>query len=113
MIDIKNLSDKTAKLYQLLLSTGLTEEKSYEALTKLEGSMYRSIVEDVLGQVTGEKLNALDKMYKDEAKEEQIAAFLNITDEELKRRMEEKLDLYCKNLTAALPSFKTKAPPTP
>lgn len=109
MIDIKNLSEKAAKLFQLLLATGLTEEKAYEAMAKLEDSMYRSIIEDAMGKVTGEKLNALDKLYENNATEEQIAAFLNIDETELQKRMEEKLELYCKNLTAGMVSLKSQS----
>lgn len=117
MIDIQNLAAKSVKLFELLRDSGMPEEKVFEEMVKLEDKFYRDIITDILGDVTGEKLTALDKMYEDKATQDQIAAFLNINEEELKRRLEEKIDLYCKNFPAGtsapkIPSEPTAPPPS-
>ena len=116
MINIQNLSEKSGKLFKLLSDSGLSEEKALDEMVKLEDIFYRTIIEDILGDVTGEKLNALDKMYDEEATDDQIAAFLNITPEELSRRFEQKMDEYIADLSADQASLKEKVTenvPTP
>lgn len=116
MINIQNLATKSVKLFELLRDSGMNEDKVFEEMVKLEDNFYRDIITDILGKVTGEKLNALDKMYENNATQEQIAAFLNIDETELQRRLEEKIDLYCKNLSTQSPPIAKNplisAPPT-
>ena len=96
-------AQKLIKLYQ---KAGFTKEEIVDRLTTLEELFFTEIVVEIEEGMSDQEKAAFDRFLEKAPTPEEIAKFLNLTQEKMKQKFEKKIQAFVDQLEADLKKAK-------